>query len=88
MNATVNLVVGISAWAAMGFPVPLPAASKAPPGSTTQAVVFEADCAVIKCKGDFPVSSNRKYAESIMPTTASALTAKEPRNQAAACRLA
>jgi len=63
MNATVNLVLASSVWAAIGFPVQLPAAIQTQPGSTQEAVVSEANCGVIKCQGDFPVSSNRKYAE-------------------------
>ena len=63
MNATVNLVLAISVWAAIGFPIELPAANQTQPNSTQEAVIFEANCAVIKCQGDFPVSSNRKYAE-------------------------
>ena len=84
MNATVNLVFATTAWAAIGFPVQLPAAYQTRPDSTREAVVFEADCAVIKCQGDFPVSSNRKYAEAIMPKPASALTANELPSQAIA----
>ena len=63
MNATVNLVLGISVCAAIGFAVPLPAANQTPPSSAPEAVIFEANCALTKCQGDFPVSSNRKYAE-------------------------
>ena len=63
MNATVNLVLAICGWTAIAFPVQLPAANQTQPNLTRAAVVSEANCALTKCQGDFPVSSNRKYAE-------------------------
>ena len=63
MNATVNLVLAISAWAAIGFPVQLATANQTQTNSTQEAAFLETNCAVIKCQGDFPVLSTRKYAE-------------------------
>ena len=63
MNATVNLVFATTAWAAIGFLAQLATAKQTQTNSTQEAAFFEANCVTIKCQGDFPVSSNRKYAE-------------------------
>ena len=63
MDAGVNVVLATSIWAAVGHSGLPPAINQ--PESTwirdTNAV--NANCTKIKCQGDFPVSSNRRYAE-------------------------
>jgi len=63
VNATVNFVLASSVWAAIGFSATFPAANQTQPNSAQEAVSFEVNCVAIKCQGDFPVSSNRKYAD-------------------------
>ena len=63
MDAIVNLVLATSICAVVVHYGLLPAINQPESTSIRDTIAANAICAKIKCLGDFPVSSNRKYAE-------------------------
>ena len=63
MDAIVNFVLATSVSAVLVYSwLPLET-DEIEPESIRDTVAVNATCVEIKCHGDFPVSSNRKYAE-------------------------
>jgi hypothetical protein len=63
MDAIVNFVLATSVSAAIGYSGLSPAINQAESTSNSDTIALKADCLKIKCHGDFPVSSTRRYAE-------------------------
>ena len=63
MDAIVNLVLATSVSAVIVCPWSPPENDEAEYTSIPDTMAVNATCTKIKCLGDFPVSSNRKYAE-------------------------
>jgi hypothetical protein len=58
-----NIFIASAIWATVGSSVPPIAIDQTELFPTREAATVEAKCPS-NCQGDFPVSSNRKYAES------------------------
>ena len=63
MDAIVNLVLATSVWAAVGYSGLPPAINQTESTPIRDPIAANATCTKIKCQGDFPVSSTRRYAE-------------------------
>jgi len=63
MDAIVNLVLATSIWAAVGHSGLPPGINQIEPNSIGDTIAVNANCTKIKCHGDFPISSTRRYAE-------------------------
>ena len=63
MDAIVNLVLATSVSAVLVYSWLPPETDETQPASIRDTIAVNATCVAIKCHGDFPVSSNRKYAE-------------------------
>ena len=63
MDAIVNLILATSISAVVVPYGLLAAINETESTSIRDTIAMNAICAKIKCLGDFPVSSNRKYAE-------------------------
>jgi hypothetical protein len=63
MNAIVNFVLATSIWAAVGHSGLPPAINQTESTSIRDTIAVNANCTKIKCHGDFPVSSTRRYAQ-------------------------
>lgn len=63
MDAGVNLVLATSIWAAVGHSGLPPAINQIELNSIADTIAVIANCTNIKCHGDFPISSTRRYAE-------------------------
>ena len=63
MDAIVNLVLATSVSAVLVYSWLPPETDETQPASIRDTIAVNATCVEIKCHGDFPVSSNRKYAK-------------------------
>ena len=63
MDAIVNLVLATSVSAAIVYTWLPPEIDETGPSSIRDAITVNAICVKIKCHGDFPMSSTRRYAE-------------------------
>ena len=63
MHAIVNLVLVTSICGAIANSGLTPSIDQIESTSNREPIGANASCTMIKCHGDFPVSSNRKYAE-------------------------
>lgn len=63
MDAVVNFVLATSVWAAVGLSVLLPTINQSEATSIRDTIAANATCTKIKCHGDFPTSSTRRYAQ-------------------------
>jgi len=63
MDETERLFLATLASAAIAYSGLSPAINQAESTSNSDTIALKADCLKIKCHGDFPVSSTRRYAE-------------------------
>jgi hypothetical protein len=63
MDAIVNLVLATSVSAVLVYSWLPPVIDETEPASIRETMAVTAICVKIKCRGDFPVSSTRRYAE-------------------------
>lgn len=63
MDAVVNFVLATSVWAAVGLSALPRTINQTESTSIRETMTVNAICVKIKCHGDFPVSSSRRYAE-------------------------
>jgi hypothetical protein len=63
MDAIVNFVLASSVSAAIGYSWLQPAINQTDSTSIRDTIAVNVTCTKIKCHGDFPVSSTRRYAE-------------------------
>lgn len=63
MDAIINLVLATSVSAAIGYSWWQPATNQTESTLIRDTIAVNANCTKIKCHGDFPVSSTRRYAE-------------------------
>jgi hypothetical protein len=63
VDASVNLFLATSIWAAVGHSGLPPAINQIEPQSIADTIAVIANWTTIKCQGDFPTSSTRRYAE-------------------------
>jgi hypothetical protein len=63
MDAIVNVVLATSIWATLGHSGLPPAINQIESTPIRDPIAVNETCTKIKCHGDFPVSSTRRYAE-------------------------